>query len=96
MTDIDRPLSRIEWYRELRTGWEPMLARFAWLQALANDGKSINDLYVALDSKRAGLARMTIANYKRGAEFALDRANPIAELFRKRRTPGQAWGVRGS
>ncbi len=84
MTDIDRPLGRVEWYRELRTGWEPMLARFAWLQALANDGKSINDLYVALDKKRAGLARLTIANYKRGAVNSIRDRNPIMAMFRAR------------
>lgn len=81
-------MTRIEWYRYLRSGWLPMAARFAWTQALIYEGKSVEGVYAwpATDrGSQVGIAKLTIANYAAGAFDSLRKQKPFWDILAGRR-----------
>jgi hypothetical protein len=78
-------MNRLEWYRHLRKGWEPMKASHAWTQALVYDGKDLGDVYFLLPNgdPMECLTRITLANYRQGAWESLIYNNPFPSLLAK-------------
>jgi transposase len=59
-------MSRIDWFRYLRSGLEPMAARFAWTQALLNEGMTLEEWNARTAFDADKIDRLVIANYAAG------------------------------
>jgi hypothetical protein len=84
LTESETDMDRMQWYRRLRAGWDPMKASHAWTQALIYDGKELSDVYSL--GKNGDpiecLTRITISSYARGAALSIQESNPFLSLFR--------------
>lgn len=75
-------MSRLEWYRYLRSGWEPMAARLAWTQALLNEGTTIDEWEVRPQFDFNKIDRLVIANYAAGEwNKALNKPLPFWKML---------------
>ena len=76
-------MNRLEWYRHLRKGWEPMRASLAWTQALVYEGKELGDVYFLRPNGDPwdAITKLTIAAYARGAMQDMRENNPFLAVF---------------
>lgn len=80
-------MTRLDWYRHLRKGWEPMKASHAWTQALAYEGKELGDVYFLRPNgdPLETVTKLTIANYANASFKNLVEHGSFARLLAGRR-----------
>lgn len=83
-------MTRLSWYRHLRSGFSPMPASHAWLQALIYEGKELDDPYFsgAIGEPLQRIDRLVMLNHIRAAcDFWKSQVEPrpFIDLLRAKR-----------